>query len=369
MDPQPPIATSTSPPADDLKATAEKVAASVELLASATAVPAPDAAASVIALSVVAAAEAAAATIESAAAAAAAALAAEAATARVIAAAGPATLASSAKATAVAANAATVAAAMAVKTAVDAAAAAINLAERTAIQAALALRVEKSTAQALQAALNEQAALLQEVHHRVKNNLQVIISLLRLEAGRSAHAETRTVLQDMQMRVRSMALLHESLYRSHILAWVDLGDYAGKLASHIFRTLLGDPRSVQLRLALETVNVGMDQAITCGLLLNEMVSNCLRHGFPDGRGGEVRVGLHKVPGGTLWRLSVSDTGVGLPADFETTRGTSLGMQLIGELVLQIDGTLEISTEAGVGSTFTVAFQPETPAPAPGATPA
>ena len=353
-----PTSIATSP----LGAAAHAAAASAEQLASATALPAIGAEASELAMSVVAAAQAAATSVEAAATAATAAIAAEAATAAVIAATSTATIASPVAATAVVAHAATVAAAVAVKTAVDAAAAAVSVAEQTALHAAFALRKEKAMAQALHTALNDKAALLREVHHRVKNNLQVIVSLLRLEAGRSAHANTRVVLQDMQMRIRSMALLHESLLQSRTLAWIELAKYVGDLASEIYRGRLGHPASIELRLALAEVRVGMDQAVVVGLLLNELVSNSLRHGFPDGRSGVLQVQLEPVPGGALWRLGVSDTGVGLAPDFAQRRVASLGMQLIGDLVLQIDGVLDIRSEAGVGSTFSVSFQPELPAP-------
>ena len=211
---------------------------------------------------------------------------------------------------------------------------------------------ERKQAEALvQASLQEKEALLKEVHHRVKNNLQVITSLLRLEAGRSGQPDTKAVLKEMQGRVRSMALLHESLYRSGVFATIDLGSYLGQISTQSFRTLAATPGAVQLRLDLASVAVEMDQALPCGLLVNELVSNCFKHGFPDGRPGEVRVELQPVPGGPQWRLRVSDTGVGLPADFAARRDQSLGLQLVSDLARQIGGTLE--TGSGPGAAFTV----------------
>ncbi len=207
----------------------------------------------------------------------------------------------------------------------------------------------------MQASLQEKEALLKEVHHRVKNNLQVITSLLRLEAGRSLQPDTKAVLKEMQGRIRSMALLHESLYRSGVFATIDLGAYLGQITTQSFRTLAATPGAVQLRLDLASVPVEMDQALPCGLLVNELVSNCLKHGFPDGRTGEVRVELQPVPGDPQWRLRVSDTGVGLPADFASLRGQSLGLQLVSDLAQQIDGTLTIGP--GPGTDFTVTFSP------------
>jgi PAS domain S-box-containing protein len=217
----------------------------------------------------------------------------------------------------------------------------------------------KQDAITLQNALNEKVGLLNEVHHRVKNNLQVITSLLRLEANRSAHAETKAVLDDMQGRIRSMALLHESLYRTGTFASVELGAYLKQLCTQAFRASAQQSEGVQLVLDLGAVQVSLDLATPCGLLVNELVSNCLKHGFPDGRTGEVRVTLAPVVAAPdavdahPWALSVRDNGVGLSADFETRRTTSLGLQLVSDLALQLGGTLQVGP--GPGAAFTVVF--------------
>jgi len=233
----------------------------------------------------------------------------------------------------------------------------------------------------LQASLRDQVALLNEVHHRVKNNLQVITSLLRLEAARSSQSETRTVLTDMQGRIRSMALLHESLYRSGVFASIDLGQYIKQLASQSFRALITSASAVRLEFELASVQVSLDQATPCGLLINELISNSLKHGFPDGRSGEVRIELKTLtadesvatldaaPAGagspgkaSRVRLRVSDTGIGLPADFNARRGQSLGLQLVEDLTRQLNATLEIG--AGPGAQFSVTFALETSKVAP-----
>ena len=178
---------------------------------------------------------------------------------------------------------------------------------------------------------------------------------LRLEAGRSGQPDTKAVLKEMQGRIRSMALLHETLYRSGVFATIDLGAYLGQISTQSFRTLGSTSGAVQLRLELAPVAVEMDQALPCGLLVNELVSNCFKHGFPDGRTGEVRVELQPVPGGPQWRLRVSDTGVGLPADFADRRDQSLGLQLVSDLAEQIEGTLTVGP--GPEAVFTVTFLP------------
>ena len=203
--------------------------------------------------------------------------------------------------------------------------------------------------------LQEKEALLKEVHHRVKNNLQVITSLLRLESGRSSQPDIKAVLGDMQGRIRSMASLHEALYRSGIFATVNLNSYIEQLASQSFRAMLTDAHSIQLRLDLDPVTVSMDQATPCGLLINELISNCLKHGFPNERKGEVSITLKQLDDGQCC-LCVSDTGVGLPADFEATRGNSLGLQLVASLATQLGGVLEIKSGSGSGSAFTVIFE-------------
>jgi|CXWL01.1.fsa_nt_gi PAS domain S-box-containing protein len=207
---------------------------------------------------------------------------------------------------------------------------------------------------ALRASLHEKEALLKEVHHRVKNNLQVITSLLRLETSRAAEPSTKMVLTDMQGRIRSMALLHETLYRTGNFARIDLASYLRQLATQLFRMQNTEASHVHLVMDLENVRVDIDQAIPCGLIVNELMTNCLKHAFADGRSGDVRLGLFLEADGAV-RLSVSDTGSGLPTDFEARRGRSLGLQLVSDLIRQLAGALRI--EPGPGAAFTVVFAP------------
>nr|WP_315477069.1 PAS domain S-box protein [uncultured Undibacterium sp.] len=202
--------------------------------------------------------------------------------------------------------------------------------------------------------LREKTSLLNEVHHRVKNNLQVITSLLRLESGRSNQENTKTVLNDMQGRIRSMALLHETLYRSGIFASADLAHYLKELATQAFRSHINsNGGAVRLELDLHSVSLSMDQATPCGLIVNELISNSLKHAFPDGRSGVVKVSLIPQPETKSVNIMVSDDGVGLPSDFDQRRELSLGLQLVDDLVTQIGGTLSIET--GAGSKFSIRF--------------
>jgi PAS domain S-box-containing protein len=208
----------------------------------------------------------------------------------------------------------------------------------------------------LQWSLREKDALLKEVHHRVKNNLQIIHSLLRLEIGRHAQPAIANVLRAMQGRIQSMALLHETLYRAGTFAAVDLGAYLQRLATQAFRAAEVRPGAVRLQLDLAAVQVGMDQAIPCGLIVNELVSNGLEHGFPNGADGEVRVALGQPHDAAELCLCVSDNGVGLPTDFEHKRGHALGLQLVADLAGQIGGRLAIGP--GPAAVFSVHFAVE-----------
>lgn len=204
--------------------------------------------------------------------------------------------------------------------------------------------------EAMATALKEKEQLLKEVHHRVKNNLQVITSLLRLETARNAEPATKRVLKDMQSRILSMALLHETLYKSGHFGRINLGAYLQQLAQQFFRAQTFASGPVELALDLSPVEVDIDQAIPCGLIVNELMTNSLKHAFPEGRSGAVRIHLRGEESGPVV-LQVSDTGVGLPGDFDARRVSSLGLQLVTDLARQLSGELV----TGPGSAFTVTF--------------
>lgn len=222
------------------------------------------------------------------------------------------------------------------------------------------ITARKQSQQALQSSLREKEALLKEVHHRVKNNLQVIASLLRLEAARNEHPITKTVLREMQGRIHSMAFLHESLYRSGTFASIELGGYLTQLTNQLLRALALPSQSIQLSLKMATVEVEMDQALPLGLLVTELVSNSLKHGFPNDRIGEVRVELGPSGKANHWRLCISDTGIGMPVDFESRIGGTLGLQLATDLAAQVGGSLDI--EPGPPTMITLTFIPSEPNP-------
>ena len=217
----------------------------------------------------------------------------------------------------------------------------------------------KDAEESVKASLREKEALLREVHHRVKNNLQVITSLLRLETGRSGDAGTKLVLREMQGRIRSMALLHETLYRSGNFARVDLADYLRQLATQLFRGQNADAARIRLALDLSPVMLAIDQAIPCGLIVNELLTNALKYAFVDGREGEVRIALLAPVEGVV-RLVVSDTGRGLPEDFDARRHASLGLQLVSDLTRQLGGILDVQhSPASFSISFPVVLRRQT----------
>jgi PAS domain S-box-containing protein len=204
----------------------------------------------------------------------------------------------------------------------------------------------------VRASLREKEVLLKEIHHRVKNNLQIISSLLNLQANRVTDPRTLQALGDSQTRVRSMALIHEKLYQSQSLADIDFSEYVRSLSSDLFRSYQRNFTTVQLDIQTDDISLELDLAVSCGLILNELMTNALKYAFPDGRCGTIRVELRAAPGRTL-SLRVADDGVGLPKDLDLSKSKSLGLQLVNNLVAQLEGRLEVDRSAGAA--FTVSF--------------
>jgi PAS domain S-box-containing protein len=213
-------------------------------------------------------------------------------------------------------------------------------------------------AQVLQASLQEKEILLREIHHRVKNNLAVISSLLYFSATRAADERTAALLQEAQDRVRSMALVHENLYRSDKLAAVPFGEYVRTLLGYLLQTYASAAGRVRVRTEVEDIAVNVGVAIPCGLILNELVTNSLKHAFPAPRAGEVRVGLHRGADGRCV-VTVADDGVGIPSENDLDTG-SLGMFLVRSLVQQLHGEFEIR-RADPGTEARLSFSLKAPA--------
>jgi PAS domain S-box-containing protein len=196
----------------------------------------------------------------------------------------------------------------------------------------------------IQKSLQEKEMLLKEIHHRVKNNLMIIASLLNLQSRYIKDKKALSIFKESQSRANSMALIHEKLYRSTDLKRINFGEYVRTLSNDLFRTYVGDPSRVRLNIDVEDVMLDINTSIPLGLILNELVSNSLKHAFPDERTGEINVVFTLT--NDEYQLKVSDTGIGFPPDLDYRNTDSLGMQLVTSLTSQIDGELELDTTKG-----------------------
>jgi len=211
----------------------------------------------------------------------------------------------------------------------------------------------KQAEEQIKASLAEKEVMLKEIHHRVKNNLQVISSLISLQANDSKDGAVRQVLQDVTYRVRSMALVHEKLYQSADLSHIDFAEYIQGLLSYLWRAHGEIAAGVRMTFDLEPVLLPTDTAVTCGLILNELAVNALVHAFPDSADGEVTVSLQSGADGRT-RLCVTDNGVGLPRDLDWRESGSLGLRLVKMLSKQLNSTVEFSSE--YGTKFEIIFE-------------
>ncbi|MGD0235881.1 MAG: PAS domain S-box protein [Syntrophorhabdales bacterium] len=210
----------------------------------------------------------------------------------------------------------------------------------------------KEAEERIRVSLEEKEVLLKEIHHRVKNNLQIVSSLLYLQATRTEHPGAVSALRESRARIKSMALIHERLYRSPDLASVDMGEYTRNLVSDLQHSQRTEGGSVRVMLNVGDITLGITEAIPCGLIINELVSNSLKHAFPEGRTGEVTIQLARGDAGSF-TLMVGDNVIGLPEHVDFRKSPSLGLTLINSLVDQLDGTIKL--DRGNGTSFTITF--------------
>jgi len=196
----------------------------------------------------------------------------------------------------------------------------------------------------IRSSLHEKEVMLKEIHHRVKNNLQIVSSLLSLQSEYVRDPETLGFFRESQNRVKSMALVHEKLYQSSNLASVDFDGYLRELAMHLVRSAAPDLGRVNVQLDIRPVAMPIDKAIPCGIIVNELVTNALKYAFPDGKGGTLYVGCDLDPAGNV-RLVVGDNGVGLPSTVEVEGTETLGLTLVQMLCDQLQARLIVHREA------------------------
>ena len=217
------------------------------------------------------------------------------------------------------------------------------------------ITVLKQAEEEIRASLHEKEVMLQEIHHRVKNSLQIVSSLLRLQAASLKSPDAIAALEHSGSRVQSMALVHEMLYQSSNLSALDFAAYVQSLTASLLRSYGAEPPVIRLQFDLDPVHLDINQAIPCALILSELVTNALKYAFPAGRPGDIWILLHREPDGTT-QLTVGDNGVGLPANWNPDQPTSLGLQLVASLVHQLHGKLDLRQHNGTeyAITFTAA---------------
>jgi len=213
----------------------------------------------------------------------------------------------------------------------------------------------RNTEQSLKKSLEEKEMLLKEIHHRVKNNLMVISSLLNLQSKSIKDQEVLDIFRESQNRAKSMALIHQRLYQSSDLKHMNFGDYLRTLVKDLFRTYAAGSGQVGLKMDVDDVMLDIDTTVPMGLIVNELVCNGLKHAFPQGRSGSMGVHFHKS--GEDYVLRVVDDGVGFPEDLDFRKTKSLGLQIVNDLTDQIRGTVELVR--GGGTEFKITFKGKT----------
>ncbi|MGB8952164.1 MAG: CHASE4 domain-containing protein [Candidatus Aminicenantales bacterium] len=214
------------------------------------------------------------------------------------------------------------------------------------VSSQVAMAIERKRAEEqLKTSLQEKEVLLREIHHRVKNNMQVISSLFNLQVSQVKDEKAVGIFKECQGRIRTMALVHEKLYQSKDLSHINFSDYIESLTIHLFHFWHVKPDQIKLNLDLSEIFLDIHTAVPCGLIINELVSNALEHAFPRGESGELTIKLHPFQD-HRYELIVRDTGVGLPKEVDPFKSETLGIQLVMLLVKQLDGSLEFSRDGG-----------------------
>jgi PAS domain S-box-containing protein len=209
----------------------------------------------------------------------------------------------------------------------------------------------KLTEDRLKASLHEKEVMLREIHHRVKNNLQLVSTLLYLQSDHTEDPAAAEMFKESQDRIKSMALIHERLYRSHDLDRVDFREYLASLTDDLLANYQGENQDIRLQLDVTVPNVPIDTAIPCGLLINELLSNCLKHGLKHRETGQIQISMNQVD--TQVEVKIADNGVGFPEELNFRRTSTFGLQIVLTLVDQLGGKIELLP--GEGTCFQILF--------------
>ncbi len=241
----------------------------------------------------------------------------------------------------------------------------LDLLDQVTVQLAIAIQQSSILAQAqtelfqrqkaqvkLKTALAEKEVLLKEVHHRVKNNLQIVSSLLQLQSQTLKDPEIIKVLRESQNRIESISLIHKNLYTSANIGQIDVADYISNLAASLLISYQICPGKISLETDIDSVSLNVDQAIACGLVINELISNALKHAFPNQQVGKISIALHNA--GNSIEMTIRDNGIGLPDNLDWRNTDSLGLSLVHDLVTeQLEG--DITLERDRGTVFKIKF--------------
>ncbi|MBI5663822.1 MAG: HAMP domain-containing protein [Nitrospirae bacterium] len=220
------------------------------------------------------------------------------------------------------------------------------------IEYTIDITTRKKIEEQIKASLEEKVLLLREIHHRVKNNMQIISSILNLQSGYIKDTRTLAVLRESKNRIDVMALIHEKLYQSKSLARINFQEYIDELVTSLLISYGANTNLIRSEIHAEGISFEINTAIPCGLIINELVSNSLKHAFPDGR-GNINIFL-EAAGDGRYTLTIRDDGVGLPAGLDYQKSVTLGLKLVNALTGQLDGSIELDRE--MGTTFRITFR-------------
>ena len=212
---------------------------------------------------------------------------------------------------------------------------------------------QKRSENEIRQSLQEKETLLKEVHHRVKNNLQAVSSILDLQSAHIRDSEARRLCRDTKNKILTMALLHENLHRGQDQTKVDLEEYVVALTDHVQCSMDGDKGSIRIETSIKDLTLNVDTAIPCGLIITELVSNSIKHAFPDGRAGLINIEISRIDE-DIYKLVVRDDGVGLPDDWDLEKLSTLGLKLVNSFVTQLSGTFDVRSDSGTA--FTISFK-------------